>query len=150
MEPPQDGKTDDVLYKGVEGGKTGYTTRAGGTLVTFAKRGDTELISVILRGNGYELYRDTIKLFDYGFKNYKSVAPFAGLNCDLSENQENPVTQMACKLSPYQLPLGGSLSDFSVLLTKDQDSAELKVYTENNKIYASYGDEDLGSTKISY
>lgn len=138
------------LYKGVEGGKTEYTTRAGGTLVTFAKRGDTELISVILRGNGYELYRDTIKLFDYGFKNYKSVAPFAGLNCDLSENQENPVTQMACKLSPYQLPLGGSLSDFSVLLTKDQDSAELKVYTENNKIYASYGDEDLGSTKISY
>ncbi len=98
---------------------------------------------MILRGNGYELYRDTIKLFDYGFKNYKSVAPFAGLNCDLSENQENPVTQMACKLSPYQLPLGGSLSDFSVLLTKDQDSAELKVYTENNKIYASYGDEDL-------
>lgn len=57
---------------------------------------------------------------------------------------------MACKLSPYQLPLGGGLSDFSVLLTKDQDSAELKVYTENNKIYASYGDEDLGSTKISY
>ena len=31
-------------YDGVEGGKTGYTTKAGGTLVTFAKRGDQELI----------------------------------------------------------------------------------------------------------
>lgn len=138
------------LYKGVEGGKTGYTTRAGGTLVTFAKRGNTELISVILRGNGYELYRDTIKLFDYGFKNYKSVAPFSGLNCDLAQTQENPVTQMACGIAPYQLPLGGNLSDFSVLLTKDQSPSNLQVYTDNNKIYASYDGEDLGSTPISY
>lgn len=140
MEPPQDGKTDDVFIQRRGGRKDRIYDQSRRYSRNFCKA----------RGNGYELYRDTIKLFDYGFKNYKSVAPFAGLNCDLSENQENPVTQMACKLSPYQLPLGGSLSDFSVLLTKDQDSAELKVYTENNKIYASYGDEDLGSTKISY
>lgn len=36
------------VYDGVEGGKTGYTTKAGGTLVTFAKRGDQELIVVDL------------------------------------------------------------------------------------------------------
>lgn len=49
-------------YDGVEGGKTGYTTKAGGTLVTFAKRGDQELIVVDLCAHGYELYEDTIKM----------------------------------------------------------------------------------------
>ena len=57
---------------------------------------------------------------------------------------------MACRIAPYQLPLGGNLSDFSVLLTKDQSPSNLQVYTENNKIYASYDGEDLGSTPISY
>ena len=58
----------------VIGGKTGYTTDAGNTLVTMAKRDDIELIAVILKSNSQNLYKDTNILLDYGFDNYKSIS----------------------------------------------------------------------------
>lgn len=57
----------------VIGGKTGYTSDAGNTLVTMAKRGDMELISVVLKSNSQNLYSDTNMLLDYGFDNFKSI-----------------------------------------------------------------------------
>lgn len=59
-------------YEGCEGGKTGFTDEAQNTLVTYAKRDDTELIAVVLHCQGAGHYEDTIKLFDYGFANYKT------------------------------------------------------------------------------
>lgn len=58
----------------VIGGKTGYTTDAGNTLVTMAKRDDIELIAVILKSNSLNLYQDTNMLLDYGFENFKSIS----------------------------------------------------------------------------
>lgn len=58
----------------VIGGKTGYTTVAGNTLVTMAKRGDVELIVVVLKSNSENLYKDTNIILDYGFENYKSIS----------------------------------------------------------------------------
>ncbi|HHX61842.1 MAG TPA: D-alanyl-D-alanine carboxypeptidase [Epulopiscium sp.] len=57
----------------VIGGKTGYTTDAGNTLVTMAKRDDVELICVVLKSNSQNLYKDTNLILDYGFENYKSI-----------------------------------------------------------------------------
>lgn len=63
----------DHAYEGVLGGKTGYTTVAGSTLVTFAKRGNTILLCVVLNSvNG--AYSDTAALLDYGFNNFEKVA----------------------------------------------------------------------------
>jgi D-alanyl-D-alanine carboxypeptidase len=50
-------------------GKTGYTSKAGNTLVTYAKQGDTELICVILHSHQTQ-YTDTQSLLDYGFSAY--------------------------------------------------------------------------------
>ena len=62
----------DHAYDGVLGGKTGYTTAAGSTLVTFAKRGDTILLCVVLNSiNG--AYSDTAALLDYGFNNFEKI-----------------------------------------------------------------------------
>ena len=62
----------DYAYDGVLGGKTGYTDAAGNTLVTFAKRGDTILMSVVLNSvNG--AYSDTAALLDYGFNNFEKT-----------------------------------------------------------------------------
>lgn len=77
------------VYEGCEGGKTGFTNEAQQTLVAYAKRGDTELISVVLKCHGAGHYEDTIKLFDYGFDNYhtaKIIAPE-------SVSKEIPVTE---------------------------------------------------------
>ncbi len=60
-------------YEGCFGGKTGYTTLAGNTLVTFARRGNMTLIAVVLNGRQSH-YRDTKKLLDFGFNNFKNLA----------------------------------------------------------------------------
>ncbi len=57
-------------YEGCVGLKTGYTTQAGRTLVSAARRGETTLIAVTLRdGNDWA---DHAELFDYGFSTYRS------------------------------------------------------------------------------
>lgn len=62
-------------YPGATGVKNGFVRRAGYTLVTSAKRGDTELIVVTLNApSRNHAYRDTTKLFDLGFESFKTVA----------------------------------------------------------------------------
>lgn len=52
-------------YAGVNGVKTGSTNAAGDCLVAAAKRGNVQLLVVIL--NDDERWEDAAKLFDYGF-----------------------------------------------------------------------------------
>lgn len=59
-------------YEGCIGGKTGYTTLAGNTLVTFARRNNMTLISVVLNGHQTQ-YSDTKALLDFGFQNFRTV-----------------------------------------------------------------------------
>lgn len=53
-------------YDGFVGGKTGYTSKAGNTLVSVAERNGVRLVAVVLKCSGTH-YTDTKKLFDYGF-----------------------------------------------------------------------------------
>lgn len=59
-------------FPGIIGGKTGYTSLAGNTLVTCAERDGMKLITVILNGRQTH-YEDTRKLMNFGFSNFKSV-----------------------------------------------------------------------------
>lgn len=69
----------DYHYDDCNGGKTGYTSVAKYTLVSVAKRGDLELICVVMRDDSNEhQYTDTKKLFDYGFDNF-SIYPINDL-----------------------------------------------------------------------
>ena len=58
-------------YPGIVGGKTGFTSLAGNTLVTCAEQNGTRLIAVILKSRQTH-YADTKKLLDYGFEVVKS------------------------------------------------------------------------------
>lgn len=60
-------------YQGIQGVKTGETSTAGLCIVASAKRGDTQLMAVILKApNGDSRFADAITLLDYGFNNYYS------------------------------------------------------------------------------
>lgn len=60
-------------YDGATGGKNGFVNAAGHTLVTTASRNGTNLIAVTMKAPSKELaYSDTIKLFDYGFADFKT------------------------------------------------------------------------------
>ncbi len=57
---------DSRYYQGIIGGKTGYTSLAGNTLVTGAERNGTRLIAVVMKSKSTH-YEDTKALLDYGF-----------------------------------------------------------------------------------
>lgn len=89
-------------YDGVLGGKTGYTTNAGNTLVTYAKRGNSILLAVVLNStNG--AFPDTASLLDYGFNNFEK----ADLNVD-----SDPVTTPFLPCEKYLLKDNGNTSLF--------------------------------------
>lgn len=58
--------TDSRYYEGMIGGKTGYTSLAGNTLVTAAERDGVRMIAVVMKSRSTH-YDDTRKLLDYGF-----------------------------------------------------------------------------------
>lgn len=65
-------------YEYCEGGKTGYTSKSRNTLVTFAKKGDMELVCALMKcDHSYQIepnaYTDTTKLFNYCFENYQKI-----------------------------------------------------------------------------
>lgn len=60
-------------YDGAIGVKTGYTTQAGQCLVAAARRGERELIAVILGNGGGEIWNEATRLLDYGFSAYRLV-----------------------------------------------------------------------------
>lgn len=62
-------------YEYCIGGKTGYTSKSQATLVTAAKKGDMELVCVVMKTQSApqgepNIYTDTIKLFNYCFENF--------------------------------------------------------------------------------
>ncbi len=134
------------LYDGVEGGKTGYTTKAGGTLVTFAKRGDQELISVVLCAHLTELYEDTITLMDYGFDHYKTVVPFRGIERTLKEDAYG-FLKTGNRLSPYTLPLK-HLGDITVMLEKNESASRLTYQCSGTDYNIFYRGKRIGTAKL--
>lgn len=92
-------------YDGCIGGKTGYTTVAGQTLVTFAERNGMTLICVVLKEVSPSQFTDTKTLLDYGFDNFKLLnvadnetrftidnANFFKTNVNVFNNSENLLT----------------------------------------------------------
>ena len=64
---------NDLIYRyeGATGIKTGYTSAAGQCIVASARRGETEVIAVILNDQNGRLFDDAVKLLDYGFTMYQ-------------------------------------------------------------------------------
>lgn len=74
-------------YKGINGGKTGFTNQAGFCLAASAMRGNMSIISVIIGSpSSKERFSDTTTLLDYAFANYMNR-----IIVDCSEPMENKI-----------------------------------------------------------
>lgn len=66
-------------YKFATGIKTGYTVKAGHTLISSASKDGIELLAVSMNSKisvgKLQTYNDSVNLFDYAFKNYKIIHP---------------------------------------------------------------------------
>lgn len=63
-------QSDSRYYEGIIGGKTGYTSLAGNTLVTAVERDGIRLVAVVMKSKSTH-YADTKLLLDYGFEKTK-------------------------------------------------------------------------------
>ena len=70
-------RTDSDYYQPwCIGGKTGFTTDAWNTLVTYAKQDGMRLVCVLMRENGADRsYLETTDLIEYAFANFRRVSP---------------------------------------------------------------------------
>ncbi|WP_245805888.1 D-alanyl-D-alanine carboxypeptidase family protein [Bacillus alkalicellulosilyticus] len=61
-------------YSGIDGLKTGYTSKAGNNFTATAVRNGTRLISVVMNtGTRADRFNETEKLLDYGFNNFETI-----------------------------------------------------------------------------
>ena len=119
------------MYDGVIGGKTGYTTAAGRTLVSCCERGGVRLICVTL--NDPQDWDDHMALYDRAFGEYKPVTVVDAS----SESWEVPVTGCAGTDKVRVVPRG----DVRVMMLSD-DKAEITVELPGF-VYAGF---DAGDT----
>jgi len=150
----------DYVYDGVIGGKTGYTSKAKYTLVTVAKRGDLELICVVMREDTSEhQYTDTKKLLDFGYDNF-SIYPIADLEKPQTALNESPFfTKFNALLSQNERPVYTDRNGFIVLPNNasiEDSQKEILFYTDNkldaSKLQQSSSDgfNDIVIGQISY
>lgn len=147
-------RNDSLYYDGVIGGKTGYTSLAGNTLVTCAERDGMKLVAVVLNGHQTH-YSDTKALFDYGFKNFKSV-PVADQDSTYSKVADDltisgifsgSATRLTVnKNSAVTLPADGSFSD--VTSTLDYDLTDDAPDGAIARIDYQYGDKLVGQAYL--
>ena len=149
-------------YEYCEGGKTGYTTMANNTLVTFAKKDGLELICVILDCDGWAYtYTDSKALYNYCYNNYSYYHPLADFSF---ESDDEALEETNTILSNYYTSLNHDMVDlvvdkeYSLLLNKSVDTTQIEqvinLYdtAQDNvlgEIIFMYNGEQIGSTPIT-
>ena len=76
-------------YRGAFGVKNGWTTKARGTFVGAATRGDRTLVAVVMRTKP-PAWEESAALLDWGFANADLVAPVDSLNPAVTEAAPEP------------------------------------------------------------
>ena len=95
--------SDENYYPSAVAGKTGYTSLAGQTLVTYAEQDGRRQVAVTLKSTQRTHYSDTKTILDFGFARFKNVS--------VAENEtdyvrgEEPVTIGDETYSPSDLYL---------------------------------------------
>lgn len=152
-------------YEYCIGGKTGYTSKAGNTLVTFAKKGEITLVCVVMRANGptspENEYTDTTKLFNWGFANFSQY----NINAEQTVPSDNRAS-LFTRYSPFfdtdasPLKLGSNATVFLPKKVDFQDAQREITYFPGvdlkdgdnviGSITYTYGGKTVGSTDIIF
>lgn len=136
-------------------GKTGYTSQAGYTLVTYAKKDDMELICCVMKcDQDPAKYNDTKALFEYGFKNFylcdasKEDTRYTFSQSGIFSNLNDDFSELSISLkgdSQLILPRGLELSDLDTKLSYNEKSGSGNFA----KVTYSYEGMKLGSAQLS-
>lgn len=139
--------------EGAIAGKTGYTSKAGNTLVTYAQRDGRNIVSIILKGTQPQYYLDAKTITDFGFSTFQNM-PVNGNETYLQEQQQLEVNGTSYPISELTLdeqavitlPKTAAFSDADRTLVTDlpaghpSDAVAMLQYT--------YNDRNIGYTYI--
>ncbi len=109
--------SSEYYCEGAMAGKTGYTSIAGNTLVTYAHRDGRNLISVILRGSQPQYYIDGKTILNFGFASFKNES-IKNLETFMQEQEEleiqgttYPMSRLRLEDGVITLPTAAEFSD---------------------------------------
>jgi len=135
------------------GGKTGYTTRAQSTLVTYAEKDGMTLICVVMEAAGAKVpvnqYTDTKKLLDFGFQKYATY--------NLTSQDSTTVTETIPLFDKYsslfnkkQIPIYID-PNTKLVLPKDVDVSEAeKNVTYDSNVSIQKGENVIGTVTYTF
>lgn len=99
------------FYEGTTGVKTGTTSKAGYCVSASAKRGEMELVAVVLGSdNSTERFEDAKKLLNWGFANYTVYQPIVDAslitNVNVLFGKENIISPVTKEIKPILIKKG--------------------------------------------
>ena len=106
-------------------GKTGYTSIAGQTLVTYAIKDDRRQIAVTMKSTQATHYQDTIALMDFGFLRFKNVniseneTAYTSGDQQIGDNSYQPSDLSMDTLAVITLPKDASFADAEKTVVTD-------------------------------
>lgn len=151
-------------YEYCIGGKTGYTSNAGSTLVTFAKKNDMELVCVVMKAHAATAeknqYTDTISLFNWAFEKFTQH----NMNTQTKELENsgislftryNPIfnseqTPLFLNSTSILLPNGVKLEEVQQTVTIYPDVKLKKKENIIGQVAYTYNDRAIGTTNIIF
>ena len=135
-------------------GKTGYTSIAGQTLVTYAIKDDRRQIAVTMKSTQATHYQDTIALMDFGFLRFKNVnisenetAYTSGDQpVQIGDNSYQPSDLSMDTLAVITLPKDASFADAEKTVVTDlpEDAPQGAVAL----LYYKYNDRKIGQVYL--
>ena len=146
--------SDEFYCEGAVAGKTGYTSLAGNTLVTYVVRDGRALIAVVLKGTQPQYYLDSKNLLEFGFANFQNlvIADYETAYTtgeepiEVGDKQYQPSDLYIQEDAQLTLPVAAQFSDADRELITDlpQDAPMGAV----GLIQYSYNDREIGSAYL--
>lgn len=141
------------FYEGLDGLKTGYTTKSGFCITATAKRGDMRLISVVMgEANNNIRNQDTIELLNYGFANYKieTIVPAKRI-LGSSKVSFGNYESVGLKLSEDAVDLINVVEEnnYSYEIIKDKLKAPINVGDKAGMLYIYSNDVKIGEYELT-
>lgn len=145
-------QSNQYYCEGAVAGKTGFTSIAGNTLVTYATREGRNLLCVILKGSQPQYYLDGKTLLNFGFASFKNESiknseTFLGEQDQVEcESGTYPVSQLRIEDGVITLPAGAQFMDAQrTLMTQlPKNSPEAAVAI----LQYTYHDRKVGSAYL--
>jgi D-alanyl-D-alanine carboxypeptidase (penicillin-binding protein 5/6) len=139
-------------YDGAIGVKTGYTDDAGQCLVTAAVRDDRELIAVVMKSEGTNIWSDSTALLDYGFTEFKTVSLTeagkyaADVPVKYGVLETAPV--VTGKIMTYNIPVNGQPEISREALLDENIKAPAKAGSKAGELVFYAGGGELGRVDL--